>query len=61
MGIQKAIVSAIVSVIAVLTALGIAVPEFLDEQFFTTVASVIGTALTAFGVTWAVPNTPADE
>ena len=61
MGIQKAIVSAIVAIIAVLTSLGIAVPEFLDEQFLTTIASVVGTALAAFGITWVVPNTPADE
>lgn len=61
MGIQKAIVSAIVAIIAVLTTLGINVPEFLTEGFLTTVSSVVITALAAFGVTWAVPNTPPAE
>ena len=58
--IDKAIVSAIMTMLTLLVTLGLDVPEFLNASFVNTAIGVIGTALAAFGVTWLTPNRPQE-
>ena len=55
-GIEKAIGSAIMSLISVLTLLGVTVPQFLTENFVMTLVGIVVVVLAQFGVTWLVPN-----
>lgn len=54
-GPQKAVTAFLVSLVSLLTALNIPVPEWANETMFSYASALIATLLTTFGV-WRIPN-----